>query len=122
MQNISDCSISEYRSIVAFVTRNGSACHLTIYTYKDGLFQLSTSFKIFRQKLHLLVFIIIKSVVLLQFTNPSERSTFNVRLVPPFLYKGGQVTKPIILVKICYKLMYVIQGVENSFGKATSWP
>ena len=42
---------------------------------------------------------------------------------PPFFvptcYKGGQVTKPIILVKI---LLYVIQGVENSFGKATSWP
>ena len=36
---------------------------------------------------------------------------------PPFFvpkyYKGGQVTKPIILVKICYKLLYVIQGVEN---------
>ena len=31
------------------------------------------------------------------------------------------MTKPIILVKICYKLLYVIQGVENSFGKATSW-
>ena len=44
---------------------------------------------------------------------------------PPFCaycYKGGQVTKPIILVKICYKLLYVIQGVENSFGKVTSWP
>ena len=27
--------------------------------------------------------------------------------------KGGQVTKPIILVKICYKLLYVIQGVET---------
>ena len=44
---------------------------------------------------------------------------------PPFFipncYKSGQVTKPIILVKICYKLLYVIQGVENSFGKATSW-
>ena len=38
MQNISDCSIREYRSIVAFVTRNGSACHPTIYTYKDGYF------------------------------------------------------------------------------------
>ena len=22
----------------------------------------------------------------------------------------------------CYKLLYVIQGVENSFGKVTSWP
>ena len=37
---------------------------------------------------------------------------------PPFLYqnyyKGGQVTKPIInLMKICYKLSHVIQGVEN---------
>ena len=41
---------------------------------------------------------------------------------PPFCYKGDQVTKPIILVKICYKLLYVIQGVENSFGKAISWP
>ena len=44
---------------------------------------------------------------------------------PPFFvpkcYKGGQVTKPIILVKICYKLLYIIQGVENSFGKVTSW-
>ena len=30
-----------------------------------------------------------------------------------FRYKGGQVTKPIILVKICYKLLYVIRGVEN---------
>ena len=32
-------------------------------------------------------------------------------------YKGGQVTKLIILVKICYKLLYVIQGVENSLVK-----
>ena len=28
------------------------------------------------------------------------------------------MTKPIILVKICYKLFYVIQLVENSFGKS----
>ena len=45
---------------------------------------------------------------------------------PPKLHlgmkKGGRVTKPIILVKICYKLLYVIQGVENSVGKVTSWP
>ena len=34
-------------------------------------------------------------------------------------YKGGQVIKPIILVKI---LLYVIQGAENSLGKVTSWP
>ena len=40
---------------------------------------------------------------------------------PPFIvpkcYKGGQVTKSIILVKIyaIAKLLYVIQGVENSF-------
>ena len=31
------------------------------------------------------------------------------------------MTKSIILVKICYKLFYVIQGVENSFGKATQF-
>ena len=31
------------------------------------------------------------------------------------------MTKPIILVKMCYKLLHVIQGVENSFGKVTSW-
>ena len=24
-------------------------------------------------------------------------------------YKGGQVTKPIIVVKVCYKLLYTIQ-------------
>ncbi len=40
----------------------------------------------------------------------------------PKCYKGGQMTKPIVLVKICYKLLYVIQGVENSFGKVISWP
>ena len=32
------------------------------------------------------------------------------------------MTKSIILVKTCYKLLYVPQGVENSFGKVTSWP
>ena len=30
------------------------------------------------------------------------------------------MTKPIILVKIFYELLYVIQGVENSVGK--TWP
>ena len=49
-----------------------------------------------------------------------------IRLVtwPPFLYqhyyKGGQVTKPI--VKICYKLLYVILGVKSIFDKVASWP
>ena len=32
------------------------------------------------------------------------------------------MTKPIILVKICYKLLYVIQGVKNIFDKVTFWP
>ena len=32
------------------------------------------------------------------------------------------MTKPIIIVKICYKILFVIQGVENSIGKVTSWP
>ena len=36
---------------------------------------------------------------------------------PPFsyhhYYKGGQVTKPIIVVKICYKLLYIIQVVKK---------
>ena len=36
------------------------------------------------------------------------------------------MTKPIIviilLVKICYKLLYVIQGVKNLFDEVTSWP
>ena len=35
-------------------------------------------------------------------------------------YKGGQVTKSIM--KICYKLLYVIQGVKSTFDKVTSWP
>ena len=30
------------------------------------------------------------------------------------------MTKPIILVKICYKLLYVSQGVKSSFGKVNS--
>ena len=34
---------------------------------------------------------------------------------PPLLMceKGSQVTKPIIVVKICYKLLYVIQVVKK---------
>ena len=36
---------------------------------------------------------------------------------PPFhtiiINKGGQVTKPIMVVKICYKLLYVIQVVKK---------
>ena len=36
------------------------------------------------------------------------------------LVKSGQVTKPI--VKICYKLLYVILGVKSIFDEVTSWP
>ena len=40
---------------------------------------------------------------------------------PPFhtiiINKGGQVTKPIIVVKIYYKLLYVIQVVKKIFDK-----
>ena len=32
-------------------------------------------------------------------------------------HKGGQVTKPIIVVKICYKLLYIIQVVKKIFDK-----
>ena len=32
------------------------------------------------------------------------------------------MTKPIIVVKICYKLLYVIQVVKKIFDKLTSWP
>ena len=31
--------------------------------------------------------------------------------------KGGQVTKPIIVVKICYKLLYVILVIKKNFDK-----
>ena len=76
----------------------------TVYTYyKTAYFNhidISASFKIFRKKLHLLAFVIIKSAVLLRFTNPSKRSTFNVRLVPhknfrtiaPTVFKVGVST------------------------------
>ena len=74
-----------------------------IYLYKTAYFNhidISASFKIFRKKLHLLAFVIIKSAVLLRFTNPSKRSTFNVRLVPhknfrtiaPTVFKVGVST------------------------------
>ena len=40
---------------------------------------------------------------------------------PPFLhhhyYKGAQVTKPIVVVKIYFKLFYVIQVVKKIFDK-----
>ena len=40
---------------------------------------------------------------------------------PPLLIMmvqtGGQVTKPIIVVKTCYKLLYVIQVVKKNFNK-----
>ena len=41
----------------------------------------------------------------------------SARSIRSNIVNKGQVTKLIILVKICYKLLYVIQGVENSFGK-----
>ena len=36
---------------------------------------------------------------------------------PLWCEKGGQVTKPIIFVKICCKPLYVIQVVKKNFGK-----
>ena len=35
----------------------------------------------------------------------------------PMCNKGGQVTKPIMLMKICYKLLFVIQVVLNIFDR-----
>ena len=32
------------------------------------------------------------------------------------------MTKPIILVKICYNPLYIIQEVKNIFDEVTSWP
>ena len=41
----------------------------------------------------------------------------------PKCYEGDQVTKPIILVKICCKLLYVIQvHIVKYFDKVTFWP
>ena len=34
------------------------------------------------------------------------------------LSKGGQVTKPIIVVKVCYKLLFIIQVVKKIFDIA----
>ena len=74
MQNISDCSIREYQSIVATITghqalspglNQGSAYHPTIYTSYFNYVDISASFKNFRQKLYLLVFVIIKPAMLL---------------------------------------------------------
>ena len=31
------------------------------------------------------------------------------------------MTKPIILVKICYKPLYVIQGIKNTFDTFTAY-
>ena len=36
--------------------------------------------------------------------------------------KGGQVTKPIIVVKVPCKLLYVIQVKEFLIKYSTSWP
>ena len=82
MQNISDCSIREYRSIVATATGHHVVRpYILIKTAYFNYVDISTSFKKFCKKLHLLVFVIIKLAMLLWFTNPSKRSTFNVRLV-----------------------------------------
>ena len=40
---------------------------------------------------------------------------------PPYIQKGGQVTKPIIVVKMPCKLLYVIQ-VKGFIKCSTSWP
>ena len=42
---------------------------------------------------------------------------------PPFYYiQGGQVTKPIIVVKMPCKLLYVIQVKEFLIKCSTFWP
>ena len=41
---------------------------------------------------------------------------------PPYKQKGGQVTKPIIVVKVPCKLLYVIQVKEFLIKCSTSWP
>ena len=42
---------------------------------------------------------------------------------PPYkIQKGGQVTKPIIVVKVPCKLLYVIQVKEFLIKCSTSWP
>ena len=37
-------------------------------------------------------------------------------------FEGGQVTKPVILVKICYTPLYVTQRVIIDNIKVTFWP
>ena len=69
MQNLNDCSIREY-PIVYIKT--------AYFSHVD----ISASLKNLHQKSHLLVVVIIKSALLIQFINPSKGSTFNVRLVP----------------------------------------
>ena len=56
------------------------------------------------------------------FTNMIGFVTWLPFFIPINYYKGDQVTKPIILVKICSELLCVIQGVKSIFDKVTSWP
>ena len=70
---------------------------MAYFNYVD----ISASFKNFRQKLLLLVFVIIKSAMLLRFTNPSKRSTFNVRLVPD---KNFRTIAPTVFPLACQQI------------------
>ena len=42
---------------------------------------------------------------------------YHPKIYTIIINKGGQVTKPIIVVKISYKLLYVIQVVKKIFDK-----
>ena len=73
---------------------------------------ISASFKKFHQKLHLLVFVIIKSAMLFQFTNPSKWSTFNVRLVADKNFRTIAPTGfPIGVSKNWFKILSTIPHI-----------
>ena len=74
-----------------------------------------------RQKLHLLVLVIIKSAILLRFTNPSKRSTFNVRLVSDefqnnstYSFSGRRVNK---LVKFLSTIAHIFLNFTANHTK-----
>ena len=103
------------------VTRPASACRATVYTYKMAYFNhvdIAPLLKSFVKITPTCFFVVIKSAVLLWFTNPSKRSTFNVRLVS---HKNFRTIAPTVFtVGVSTNRLKLLSTIAHIFLNSTA--
>ena len=79
---------------------------------------IRASFKIFCQKSHLLVSVIIKLALLIRFTDPPKWSTFNVRLVPDKNFRT--IVPTVFLVGVSTNWLKILSTIAHIFLNFTT--